>query len=83
MKDNLIDVKANHRSYPQYDPIKEEEGMIDDIGKMIEEGFDEKMVMRVYIYLKPNSIEEIKEYLTSEEGKYEHKFISNIKYRNN
>ena len=83
MNDNLIDIKSNQRCYRQYDPIKEEENFRYDIGKLIEEGFDEKVIMKVYVYLKPNSIEEIKEYLTLEEGKYKHKFISNRKDTNN
>ena len=83
MNNNLIDIKSNQRCYPQYDPIKEEENFRYDIGKLIEEGFDEKVIMKVYVYLKPNSIEEIKEYLTLEEGKYKHKFISNRKDINN
>ena len=74
---------AKTKGQPVLGLSKEEENFRYDIGKLIEEGFDEKVIMKVYVYLKPNSIEEIKEYLTLEEGKYKHKFISNRKDTNN
>lgn len=77
MKDNLIDCNIQQRCYPEYDPIKEEQKKIDDINNLIQEGYDETILLRVYIYLKPDSFEEAKEYMKVENGKYKHKFIAN------
>ena len=46
-----------------------------DMDKILSMGYDERMIRKVYIFLKPNDINEALDYLSSEDGIYHHDFM--------
>ena len=50
-----------------------------DIIFLIKSGYDKKMIIKLYIFLKPSNINEAIHYLTKENGIYQHIFYSSIK----
>ena len=47
-----------------------------DIIFLIKSGYDKKMIIKLYIFLKPSNIEEAVNYLTKENGVYQHIFYN-------
>ena len=41
----------------------------------MEMGFDTKLIKKVYVFLKPNSVEQAINYMTQDNGLYQHKFL--------
>jgi hypothetical protein len=50
-----------------------------DIIFLIKSGYDKKMIIKLYIFLKPSNINEAIHYLSKENGIYQHIFYSSIK----
>ena len=46
-----------------------------DMNKILLMGYDEKMIRKVYIFLKPNDINEALDYLSQQDGIYHHDFM--------
>ena len=50
-----------------------------DIIFLIKSGYDKKMIIKLYIFLKPSNVNEAIQYLTKEDGIYQHIFFSSTK----
>ena len=50
-----------------------------DIIFLIKSGYDKKMIIKLYIFLKPSNVNEAIHYLTKENGLYQHIFYSSTK----
>lgn len=80
--DNLLDIDENndegdvvereHGSNPNYP--KELLNHDEDVAILIDMGFEEAMIRRVYIFLKPRNLDQAIEFMTEENGIYQHHF---------
>ena len=75
-KDNLINID-NKREFDStaslYDQFNSKNE--NDLELVVSMGYEEKMVKKVYILLKPNDINEAIDFLTKENGIYQHDFM--------
>ena len=53
-----------------------------DIHKLIDLGYDRKMVVKLYLIMNPIDLNEAIEYLSKKNGLYQHKFHTNSKKKN-
>ena len=53
-----------------FDPINQE-----DLNNLVEMGYDQKMIKKIYILLKPKDINEAIDFLSQEKGIYHHDFM--------
>ena len=80
VEENLID--QNERNTVTIDneiesflETNEGENIKSDIDLLVQMGFDRKMINKVYILLKPPSIDRAIDFMTQDEGVYHHNFI--------
>ena len=82
VEENLIE--PNQRNTVRLDDdmesfmeTSEGENIKSDIQLLIQMGFDKKMINKVYILLKPPSIDRAIDYMTEVDGIYQHDFLEN------
>ena len=68
---NNISFSSNNSFYEKLDVQTKR-----DIIFLIKSGYDKKMIIKLYIFLKPSNIEEAVNYLTKENGVYQHIFYN-------
>ena len=74
-----INNSNNNESQPKsvsYHAEAQNENYINDYPILIDMGFEEKIIKKVYIFLRPNNIEQAILYMTEEKGIYQHDFYS-------
>ena len=74
-KDNLINVNENALNSSLNLDDKIDPNNIIDLEELVLMGYDEKMVKKVYIFLKPIDINEAIDFLSEENGIYQHDFL--------
>ena len=84
VEENLID--QNERNTVTIDneiesflETNEGENIKSDIDLLVQMGFDRKMINKVYILLKPPSIDRAIDYMTEVDGIYQHDFLESTK----
>ena len=85
INENLIENNNNNLRDSQYINDRMDSFMESEQGKMIkadiellkEMGFDKKMINKVYILLQPESIDRAIEYMSENNGLYQHNFFEN------
>ena len=83
MNDNLIDLQNDRNSLTIENEIQnfmtteEGEKIKDDIDLLKDMGYDKKMINKVYILLRPENIERAIDFMTEENGIYQHNFFEN------
>ena len=96
MKESLIDNKNSLEvvKYPRNDSLsierEIEKFMVDHEGEMIvndimlleDMGYEKKMINKIYILLQPESMERAIDYMTENDGKYQHNFFESNKDKN-
>ena len=63
----------------KYLTVKQKKKKKKDIIFLIKSGYDKKMIIKLYIFLKPSNVNEAIHYLTKENGLYPHIFYSSTK----
>ena len=53
-----------------------------DMETILSMGYDEKMIRKIYIFLKPNELNEALDYLTQQDGIYHHDFMERHGHKN-
>ena len=70
---NIQDSLISRESLSLDEKIEEKDKI--DVETLIEMGFDTKFIKKVYVFLKPNSVEQAINYMTQDNGLYQHKFL--------
>ena len=79
LDDDIIEIQ---NSEDEKENEEENEEEIENISILKEMGFNEVLIKKVYIFLKPNSLEQAINYMSEENGIYQHNFFQNIKISN-
>ena len=69
-KNDKVDLDTSLKIKDKFDPKFEA-----DMGTIKSMGYDEIMIRKVYIFLKPNDINEALDYLSQQDGIYHHDFV--------